>query len=248
MLAELKKDLERLPGKGLARLVVALQTPGFYATALHRLGNDIYTRWPRAAAVPAKLVYKPVASVAGWAMGIYLAPTAKIGPGLYIGHWGGIRVGPTAVLGENCNLSPGVIVGFGIKDGVRGEPVLGDRVYVAAGAKVFGPIKVGSDVAVGANAVVCRDVPTHVSVGGVPARVISQRGSGDYIQVGQQLGTRVERPPRNEMVIEVPPMAAVPPGLAAVEPAVTPADAGGTRNEIVVLPTAAEPSEPPRAE
>lgn len=246
MLLELQKDLERFPGKGLSRLGVALQTPGFYATALHRLGSDIYTRWPKAVAVPAKLLYKPVATLAGWAMGIYLAPTAKIGAGLYIGHWGGIRVGPTAVLGENCNLSPGVIVGFGIKDGVRGEPVLGDRVYVAAGAKVFGPIKVGSDVAVGANAVVCRDVPAHVSVGGVPARVISQRGSGDYIQVGQKLGTRVEKPARNEVVIDVPAPLGVPPVAAEVAPAAV--DPLAPRNEIVVAATPAAPAEPPRAD
>ena len=52
---------------------------------------------------------------------------------------------------------------------------------------IIGPIVVGSDVAVGANAVVCRDVPEHVTVGGVPAKVISLKGSAPYLAVGQEL-------------------------------------------------------------
>jgi len=50
--------------------------------------------------------------------------------------------------------------------------------------------RVGSDVAVGANAVVCRDVPEHVTVGGVPARILSNKGSGPYIAVGQKLDVK----------------------------------------------------------
>jgi serine O-acetyltransferase len=90
-------------------------------------------------------------------------------------------------LGANCNLSPMVIIGFGAKGGRTGVPTVGDRVYVAPGAKIIGPIVVGSDVAVGANAVVCRDVPEHVTVGGVPAKVISLKGSAPYLAVGQAL-------------------------------------------------------------
>jgi serine O-acetyltransferase len=80
-----------------------------------------------------------------------------------------------------------VFFGFGAREGRTGVPTLGDRVYVAVGAKIIGPVRVGSDVAVGANAVVCHDVPDHVTVGGVPARVISRKGSGAYLQLGQEL-------------------------------------------------------------
>ena len=115
------------------------------------------------------------------------APDASIGPGLYIGHWGCTRIGRQVKLGANCNISPMVFIGFGAASGKTGVPTLGDRVYVAAGAKIIGPIHVGSDVAIGANAVVCKDVPDHVTVGGVPARIISRKGSAPYLQVGQKL-------------------------------------------------------------
>jgi serine O-acetyltransferase len=63
--------------------------------------------------------------------------------------------------------------------------VVGDRVYLAPGAKVFGPIRVGHDVAVGANAVVNRDVPEGVTVAGVPAKIVSTHGSRQLIELGR---------------------------------------------------------------
>lgn len=205
---ELRADLARYPGSGLRRWSLALRSPGFYATSLYRLRHHIHARWPRALRLPATAVLAPLGGIAGWALGISLAPGARIGSGLYIGHWGGIRVGPTVVLGENCSLSPGVILGFGIVRGVRGEPTVGDCVYVAAGAKVFGPIRVGSDVAIGANAVVCRDVPAGVSMGGVPARIISRNGSADYLRVGQPIAARAAPSPVNVVNPPVAPRAA----------------------------------------
>jgi serine O-acetyltransferase len=113
--------------------------------------------------------------------GIWIAPQATIGPGLYVGHFGGVIVSGDAVLGSNVNLSQGVTIGVAGRGERRGTPVLGDRVYVAPGAKLIGPITVGNDVAVGANAVVTRDVADRAVVDGVPARVISERGSFDFV-------------------------------------------------------------------
>ena len=56
----------------------------------------------------------------------------------------------------------------------RQSPVLGDKVFVGAGAKVIGPVKVGSGSRIGANAVVVKDVPPHATVVGIPARVVRQ--------------------------------------------------------------------------
>ncbi len=113
--------------------------------------------------------------------GIEIYPETEIGEGLYIGHWGGIVVNPLVKIGKNCNLSQGVTIGQlnrGIKKGV---PVIGNNVYIGPGAKVIGNIKIGDNVAIGANSVVVDDVPNNSVVIGVPAKIVSQKGSTGYI-------------------------------------------------------------------
>lgn len=108
---------------------------------------------------PARVLGGATRKVIEIVTGISISSGAVIGPGLYIGHFSGIVVGRGVQIGANCNLSHGVTVG-----GHRGCPVIGDAVYLAAGAKVFGPISVGDHVAIGANAVVRRSVPSHTTV------------------------------------------------------------------------------------
>jgi serine O-acetyltransferase len=111
--------------------------------------------------------------------GIEIDPDAHLGPGLMIPHDGTIVIGPVRV-GRNCTISHGVTLGQGLLgDGPAQDdtPVLGDRVWVGPGAVIAGPIRVGSDAAVGANSVVLRDVPPRGVVLGVPSRVVSQKGS-----------------------------------------------------------------------
>ena len=175
MFDNLRADLARYPSAKLA-----LAAPGFWGVASYRAWRSVTTK---PLLKPLKLLVKPAAFAVQMITGIEIPPTAEIGPGLYIGHWGGIVISGRAKLGASCNLSQGVTIGVGEKGGVRGVPTLGDRVYVAPGAKVFGPIRVGSDSAIGANAVVNADVPDAVSVGGIPAKVISERGSKGMIDL-----------------------------------------------------------------
>jgi len=112
--------------------------------------------------------------------GIWISPLAEIGSGLYIGHFGGVIVGEIK-MGSNCNLSPGVVLGQAVRGPKQGRPTIGNRVYIAAGAKLFGRITIGDDVAIGANAVVTRSIPDRAVVVGIPAEVISYRGSFEYI-------------------------------------------------------------------
>jgi serine O-acetyltransferase len=79
-----------------------------------------------------------------------------------------------AVFGDDCILRNGVTVGLR-HQGVRGAPRLGDRVDIGAGAKLLGPITIGDDSAIGANAVVLCDVPANCIAVGVPARILPQR-------------------------------------------------------------------------
>ena len=111
--------------------------------------------------------------------GVEIDPHAHLGPGLMIPHDGYIVVGPVRV-GRQCTFSHSVTIGQGLQgDGPAHEdtPVLGDRVWVGPGAVIAGPIKVGSDASVGANSVLLRDVPPRGVVLGVPARLLSHKGS-----------------------------------------------------------------------
>lgn len=113
--------------------------------------------------------------------GISIPYTTRIGPGLYIGHFGGIVINPEAVLGRNCNISHGVTIGQTNRGPRKGCPTLGDNVYIGPGAVLIGRIVIGSNVAIGANSVVTRDVPDHAVVAGIPGAVISRNGSAGYV-------------------------------------------------------------------
>ncbi|MBK8165330.1 MAG: serine acetyltransferase [bacterium] len=115
--------------------------------------------------------------------GISISPDCRIGPGLYIGHFGGIILHYNVVMGAKCNLSQGVTLGLACVDGKWGVPSVGDRVYIAPGAKIIGPIHLADGTVVGANAVVTRSTEVNATVVGIPAKEINRNGSGECIQV-----------------------------------------------------------------
>ena len=105
----------------------------------------------------------------------------QIGPGFYFGHVFGTIINSKSQLGKNINMSHGVTLGR-IAEGQRaGAPIVGDNVYIAPGSKLIGGITLGSGTAVGANAVVTKDTPENAVVVGIPAEVISLKGSGEYV-------------------------------------------------------------------
>lgn len=113
--------------------------------------------------------------------GISISPDCRIGPGLYIGHFGQIILHTDVVMGERCNLSQGVTLGLAKREGEWGVPRVGNRVYIAPGAKVIGPIRLADGTVVGANAVLMKDTAENDVVAGIPARVVSTAGSGQFI-------------------------------------------------------------------
>lgn len=113
--------------------------------------------------------------------GIGIDHNAEIGKGFFIAHFGCIFIAGGVKMGPMCNVGQGVTLGWGGRGDNKGCPTLGERVYVGAGAKIIGKVTVGNNVAVGANAVVTKDVPDNAVVGGVPAKVISYAGSADFI-------------------------------------------------------------------
>ena len=104
--------------------------------------------------------------------GIEIHPGAQIGKRLVIDHGTGIVIGETAEIGDDCLLYQGVTLGGTGKDVGKRHPTLGNNVMVGAGAKVLGPIRVGNNARIAANAVVLREVPDNATVVGVPGHVV----------------------------------------------------------------------------
>ncbi len=108
--------------------------------------------------------------------GVEIHPAAVLGAGLFIDHATGVVIGETAEVGEDVTIFHGVTLGGTGRDTGKRHPTVGDRVTIGAGAKVLGPIKVGDDSRIGANAVVVKDVPGSVVVIGVPGQIVSRFG------------------------------------------------------------------------
>jgi serine O-acetyltransferase len=113
--------------------------------------------------------------------GISISYQTQIGSGFYIGHFGGIVVSPMAIIGKNCNISQNVTIGQANRGVRKGYPVVGDNVYIGPGAKIVGKVHIGTNVAIGANCVVTKDVPDDGVVVGIPGRLISLNGATGYI-------------------------------------------------------------------
>jgi len=113
----------------------------------------------------------------------YIPATARIGRGTVFAYGGiGVVIHADAQIGEGCVLGQGITIGAGeayASSRPNRCPWIGDNVYIAAGARIIGAIRVGSDVVIGAGAVVTKDVPDGSIVAGVPARVIG-RVEPDY--------------------------------------------------------------------
>ena len=143
---------------------------GFWALLVYRFGRWRYGIRPRILRAPFSLLYKLLKFVAEMLLGIELPCETVIGRRLVIEHVGGIVISGDAVFGDDCILRNGVTVGLRNRM-QRGSPRLGDRVDIGAGAKLLGPIRIGNDVAIGANAVVLCDVPDNCIAVGIPAQV-----------------------------------------------------------------------------
>lgn len=149
--------------------VHAFLTYGFLATLIYR-----YARWTRrirsrVLRLPLTLAYLPLKLFSDLVLGIQVSANADIGPGLYIGHHGGIFL--------HCDAGRRLSVGQGVTIGYKGAgkstrwPRLGDGVYIGTGAKVIGDITIGNGVVIGANTVVTRDVPDRMRVVGAAVRM-----------------------------------------------------------------------------
>jgi len=177
MLEDLRCDLARYVPRGeplWRQALVLAETQGLWAVAVYRYGRWVYTRAPAAARPLLKGSYRLLHKLVEITTGIKIPASCEIGAGLYVGHFGTIILHSDVKLGRGCSLSQDTTIGTRAL-GSTGVPVIGDGVYLGAGCRVLGPIRVGDGAAIGANAVVLHDVPAGATAVGVPARVVEGR-------------------------------------------------------------------------
>jgi len=131
--------------------------------------------------------------------GIEIHPGAKIGRGLFIDHGMGVVIGETAEIGDNVTLYHGVTLGGTGKEKGKRHPTIGDGAIIGTGAKVLGPIYVGSGAKIGANAVVLKDVPAQSTAVGIPAKILKFKSAATIIEIKDYKGRK--KSIYNEMVI-----------------------------------------------
>ena len=174
MFDNLRQDFRRfrddLHGYGPLRArVSAFFKYGFLAVMVYRYGRWTRTIRPKILSYPFKLIYKILQFFIDVLFGIHVSANCEIGPGFYIGHFGGIIVHGN--MGRNCSIGQGVTIGTKGAGRSNGVPRLGDNVYVGAGAKIIGRIDVGNNVVIGANTVVVKNVPDDMRVTGAEVRM-----------------------------------------------------------------------------
>ncbi|MFO7624463.1 MAG: serine O-acetyltransferase [Anaerolineales bacterium] len=162
----LKSIYDRDPAARNA-LEVILFYPGLHARWSHRVSHWLWER-------NLKLLARGLSQISRFLTGIEIHPGANIGPRLFIDHGMGVVIGETAEVGADVTLYHGVTLGGTSWEKGKRHPTIGDRVTIGAGAKVLGPIEIGHDSRIGANAVVVKSVPPNSVVVGVPGQIVSR--------------------------------------------------------------------------
>ena len=147
-----------------------LSCRGLWVMAVYRFGRWRYSIKPGFIRKPFSLLYKVLKVLSEILTSVELPCEVILGHGVVIEHAFDIVISGDAILGDDVVLRNGVTIGLRHR-AFRGSPVIGNRVDIGAGAKLLGPITIGDDVSIGANAVVLTDVPANSIAVGIPARI-----------------------------------------------------------------------------
>ena len=153
-----------------SRLSVILTYPSVKAIFFHRIANFFCL-------AKFDLISRMISQLSRFLTGIEIHPKAKIGKNLFIDHGMGVVIGETSEIGDNVTIYHGVTLG-GISPSidsdkqrnVKRHPTLKNNVVVGSGAQILGPVIVGENAKIGANAVVTKDVPENAVMVGIPAK------------------------------------------------------------------------------
>jgi serine O-acetyltransferase len=160
-----------------SKLSVILTYPGVKAVLFHQIAHFF-------SVAKFNLIARVISQFSRFLTGIEIHPAAKIGKNFFIDHGMGVVIGETSEIGDNVTIYHMVTLG-GISPSINSDnqrqvkrhPTLKDNVVIGSGAQVLGPITVGENAKVGANAVVTKDVPANAVMVGIPAKNVNKDGS-----------------------------------------------------------------------
>ena len=162
-----------------SKLSLILTYPGIKAVFFHKIANFFYL-------AKIDLAARFISQLSRFFTGIEIHPGAKIGKNLFIDHGMGVVIGETSEIGNNVTIYHMVTLG-GISPSidsnnqrqVKRHPTLMDNVVVGSGAQILGPVIIGKNAKIGANAVVTKDVPDNAVMIGIPAKNVGTT-SGEF--------------------------------------------------------------------
>lgn len=160
-------------------LEVLLTYPGVKALAAHRVSHFLWNHG-------FKLLARMHSQFWRFWTQIEIHPGATIASGVFIDHGAGLVIGETAIVEKGVMLYHGVTLGGTGKDVGKRHPTVREGALVSAHAQVIGPIDIGAKAKVGAGAVVVSDVPSDVTVVGIPAKIVRVHGKKDEPIIHQE--------------------------------------------------------------
>ena len=153
-----------------SKLSLILTYPGVKAVFFHRIANFF-------AVAKFHLLARIISQFSRFLTGIEIHPNAKIGKNLFIDHGMGVVIGETSDIGDNVTIYHMATLGGSAPSinsdnqrNIKRHPTLKENVVVGSGAQILGPVVVGKNSKIGANAVVTKDVPENAVMVGIPAK------------------------------------------------------------------------------
>ena len=165
-------------------LSIILTYPGVKAVFFHQISNFFYK-------AGFDLVARIISQTVRFFTGIEIHPGAKLGKNLFIDHGMGVVIGETSEVGDNVTIYHAVTLG-GSSPSIDSEkqrhekrhPTIGHDVVIGSGAQIIGPVKVGNNSRIAANAVVVKDVPENATMVGIPAKAVKLDNKGNFRPYG----------------------------------------------------------------
>ena len=162
-----------------SKISIVLTYPGAKAVFFHKIAIFF-------AIAKFHLVARIISQFSRFLTGIEIHPRANIGKNLFIDHGMGVVIGETSEIGDNVTIYHMATLG-GISPSINSNeqrnikrhPTLKDNVVVGSGAQILGPVTVGKNAKIGANAVVTKDVPENAVMVGIPAKNVAETSGSD---------------------------------------------------------------------